>query len=429
MAGTVTFAKLENPTSRARLKRGRGPHWRDLGLKVGISRAHLGYQRWPEDREGRWLLRIYRGGRYSVAPLGQADDAREADADAVLSWEQATAKARAQVGASPVKQHRLTVRKVMALYIEHKERQGQPTRDLISRTDAHIIPALGDKIVADLTSAEIRQWVATLAGSAAMVRSKKDGKQNYKPDQDDDEAVRRRRSSANRVLTMLKAALNHAYDEGHVTSNEAWGRRVKPFAAVDVARVRYLTVAEAKRLINATDPEFRPLVQAALQTGCRYGELIRLEVHDFNGDTGTLAIRKSKSGKARHVVLTDEGAGFFRQATAGRAGNELIFRRTDGAPWKASHQGRPMSESCERAKISPPVGIHQLRHTWASHAVMNGVPLMVVAKNLGHVDTRMVEKHYGHLASSYISDAIRAGAPRFGFKPHNKIATLRTKRQ
>ena len=43
---------------------------------------------------------------------------------------------------------------------------------------------------------------------------------------------------------------------------------------------------------------------------------------------------------------------------------------------------------------------------------MNGVPLLVVAKNLGHADTRMVERHYGHLAPSYIADAIRAGAPK-----------------
>jgi hypothetical protein len=44
---------------------------------------------------------------------------------------------------------------------------------------------------------------------------------------------------------------------------------------------------------------------------------------------------------------------------------------------------------------------------------MNGTPLLVVAKNLGHADTRMVEKHYGHLAPSFIADAIRAGAPRY----------------
>ena len=42
---------------------------------------------------------------------------------------------------------------------------------------------------------------------------------------------------------------------------------------------------------------------------------------------------------------------------------------------------------------------------------------MVVAKNLGHTDTRMVEKHYGHLAPGYVADAIRAGAPKFGIKP------------
>jgi hypothetical protein len=52
------------------------------------------------------------------------------------------------------------------------------------------------------------------------------------------------------------------------------------------------------------------------------------------------------------------------------------------------------------------------------------VPLIVVAKNLGHADTTMVERHYGHLASSYIVDAIRSGAPKFGFEPDRKIATL-----
>ena len=48
----------------------------------------------------------------------------------------------------------------------------------------------------------------------------------------------------------------------------------------------------------------------------------------------------------------------------------------------------------------------------------------VDGREYGHSDTRMVEKHYGHLAPSYIADAIRAGAPRFGFKPDPKLATL-----
>ena len=68
---------------------------------------------------------------------------------------------------------------------------------------------------------------------------------------------------------MLKAALNHAYDEGHVANSNAWGRRLAPFEQVDVARVRYLSVAEAQRLLNACALDFRLLVRAGLETGCR----------------------------------------------------------------------------------------------------------------------------------------------------------------
>ncbi len=165
-------------------------------------------------------------------------------------------------------------------------------------------------------------------------------------------------------------------------------------------------------------------MQAALETGCRYSELTRLEVHDLNRDTATVSIRKSKSGKPRHVILTPEGADFFRQHCAGRDGNEIMFRHDDGTRWNKSEQSRPMNEACEHAKITPRVSFHILRHTWASLAVMAGVPLLVVAKNLGHTDTRMVEKHYGHLAPSYIVDAIRAGAPRFGTVTPSKIVPL-----
>ena len=136
-------------------------------------------------------------------------------------------------------------------------------------------------------------------------------------------------------------------------------------------------------------------------------------MQDFNPDAGTVAIRKSKSGKAHHVVLTDQGADFFRQHCAGRPTSELMFRH-GGAAWKKSEQARPMRAACAHARIKPAVGFHTLRHTWASLTTMAGVPLLVVAKNLGHTDTRMVEKHYGHMAPSFIADAIRRGAPRFG---------------
>jgi integrase len=242
-------------------------------------------------------------------------------------------------------------------------------------------------------------------------------------DKTDHEAIRRRRASANRTLTVLKAALNRAWREGKIPSDETW-RRVEPFEEVNAARVRYLTVPEAKRLLNSCESDFRRLAQAALATGARYGELIGLRASDFNPDSGTVHVRTSKSGKGRHIVLNDEGSALFKSLAAGKARNAVLLSKADGSPWKPAHQARPMTEACKRAKIVPPVSFHILRHTWASLAVMRGGPLMVVARNLGHSDTRMVERHYGHLAPSYVADAIRAAAPNFGMKSERNVVPL-----
>ena len=91
------------------------------------------------------------------------------------------------------------------------------------------------------------------------------------PSPDDEDARRARKATANRILTMLKAALSRAFHADRVSSDAAW-RKVKPFKRVDEAVVRYLTTAEARRLVNACREDFRKLVLAALLTGCRYAE-------------------------------------------------------------------------------------------------------------------------------------------------------------
>src|SRR5262249_24307915 len=222
------------------------------------------------------------------------------------------------------------------------------------------------------------------------------------------------------TVDILTAALPKPFGEGLAPSDQA-GRGIKLFENVPAARVPYLTIAEPQRLINACDPDFRNMVTAALQTGARYSELARLRVHDFNPDSGTISIFKSKSGQARHVPLTEEGAAFFAELCAGRAGADVMLRRANGEPWGASNQTAPMAAACHQAKILPPVGFHALRHSYASHSVMGGAPLVVVAAALGHADTRMVSKHYGHLAQSYVADAIRAAAPRFGLKASSVV--------
>lgn len=224
---------------------------------------------------------------------------------------------------------------------------------------------------------------------------------------------RARQVTANRVLTVLKAALNRARHEGHVDRDDAW-RRVKPFHDVGSAKVRYLSVAECTRLMNACRPDFRRLVQAALLTGCRYGELTRMVCGDYNPDAGALLVRESKSGKPRHVPLTDEGRRFFAQATLGRVGGDILFLRADGKPWGAAHQQRPLQRACEIAKITPAVSFHVLRHTYGSALAMRGVQLQVIAEALGHADTRITSRHYAHLLPSYVADTVRAHLPNFG---------------
>jgi integrase len=420
MARKVRDATLDSRDARRKLKVRGKPYYRALDRGL-----HLGYRRLGGGVAGTWVARHYVGEQsYVVEKIGMADDVSDADGAAVLDFYQAQDKAREHVAADRVGGGPLTVAKAMEAYCDWLDVNRKTGKDARIRADALINPVLGEILVAALTADDIRKWHTDLAKAPPRVRTGEGLKQQYKAiDKRDEDAKRRRKVTANRTLTYLRAALNMAWREGHVASNTAWAR-VRPFEGVTVARVHYLTIAEAQRLINAADPDFRQLVQAALETGARYGELAALRVHDYNADSGTIAVQQSKSGKPRHVVLTDEGAAFFRQLCAGRPGAEIMLAKANGSPWGRADQGAPMRNACERAKITPPIGFHGLRHTWASLAVMAGVPLMVVGRNLGHRDTRMVELHYGHLAPSYIADAIRAGAPRFGFKPDRKIATI-----
>jgi integrase len=429
MARTIVDSNLKDRTARGRLGARRKPYWREIEPNLAVGYRRLKGRKGRPAGPGTWSARHYLGGgRYTVEKIdGVADDFSDANGVTVLDFKQAQDKARAlhlQRHAASEITGPLTVKAALDLHLEHLAGLGQNTLNQKHHASAFIVPALGNVEVAKLTAAQLRRWLHGLAKLPPRVRTKVGAPQQHRLiEAGDAEAVRRRQSSANRILTTLKAALNHAFAEKLAASDVEW-RRVKPFKNVESARVKYLQVAEAKRFLNACDSAFRPLVQAALQTGARYGELCRLKVGDFNADSGTLAIWQSKSGKSRHIILTDEGVAFFSELTAGRASGELMLRRANGGPWKKSRQAEFMAAACARAKIAP-INFHQLRHSWASLAVMAGMPLMVVARNLGHVDTRQVERHYGHLAPSYVVEAVRAHAPRFGFKPGGKLAVLR----
>jgi integrase len=139
-----------------------------------------------------------------------------------------------------------------------------------------------------------------------------------------------------------------------------------------------------------------------------------MKCEDFNTRARVISIPDSKSGKTRHVPVTDQGKEFFKRQKAGRKGSELMFRKKNGEQWGKSHQIRLIKNASKTAKIDPPATFHILRHTYGSGLAMNAVPLQVIAEALGHADTRITNKHYAHLMPSYVADTIRANLPDFG---------------
>ena len=423
MARTIRDAKLETRAARDRLKAaGRKVHFKTLIP----GKLHLGYRRKRKDEPGQWLARHYLGGeRYRVVPLGVADDFQDAGEGAdVLAFAEAQRRALAsKADHDGPSRGAMTVAVAVAEYLAWLKAHRATGEDAELRAAKQILPQLGKVKIADLTTARLNRWRDALAETPALARTKQGDPQNFLREPASPDGRRARRATANRVVTILKAALNKAFNDGRVNDDTEW-RRFKPFKKVSAARPGFLSLAEAGRLINAADRAsgFRDLVHGALETGARYGELCALRVRDFH--RGKVAIHQSKSGKPRDIVLTENGARFFAQLAAGRDGAALMFERPEGGPWRKSMQARPMKEACAAAKIKPAIGFHQLRHTWASHAVMNGMPLMVVARNLGDASTAMVEKHYGHLAASYIDDQVRAAAPQFGAAEPTNVRTL-----
>lgn len=425
MARNVRSGPLESRTSRSKLAARNAPYWCVLSPSLA-----LGYRKGA--RGGAWLARLHDDGtgkRYQEK-IGKADDTLDPDGFSVLSFTQAQAKVREWAAAKSrdlagevLSSGPYTVADAVRDYLDWFDRHRKGTTATHAAVNAFILPALGGVDTRKLTRRRIEAWLHALSDSPARLRTRPGQPQRFRNTSHDPEAPRRRRSTANRVLTILKAALNHALTARRIASDDAW-RHVQRFSEVDAARPRYLSDDEARRLVNACDAGFRPMVQAALLTGMRYGELAALRSADLNRDAGTLQVRASKSGRARYTHLTDEGRDFFVAMAVGKPGDAPLLTRPDGHPWGKSHQHRPILEACMRGSIAPAASFHTLRHTYASRLVMKGVPLFVIATQLGHRDTRMVERHYGHLAPSYIAETVRAAFGTLGIIESGNVVPL-----
>jgi integrase len=423
MGRAVKDAKLDKRDARLKLPARKEPYWRLIS-----EGAHLGYYR--GQRVGKWVARFRKpgaAGGYAKTTLGEADDVCDADGGAILTFRQADDAARAwfeeqaRGGEKPVGP--FTVSAALDEYeADFKTRKGAVPSDLKSRIDEIIKPALGHHEVASLTQKIVGDWHKARAVSPAKLRTRKGAEQQNQRPADDPEALRKRRATANRDLTVLKAALNLAAETRDWLPIAAWAK-VKPFKGVDVAKRRYLNDDEARRLVNASEPEFRPMVRAALLTGGRYGELRHAQVKDYDRQSRTVYLRETKNAEPRPAYLDDDGVQMLEQAVAGKGPQAFVFLRPDGTQWKRSQQLRRMEDAFDRAKIDKTT-FHDLRRSYGARLARAGVPMAVIAEALGHKDERITRKHYAHLAPSYVSETVRAAVAGLGIVEKSNVQPL-----
>ena len=212
---------------------------------------------------------------------------------------------------------------------------------------------------------------------------------------------------ANRTLDVLRQILNTAVAYGHLAINPTRSvtrnPRPKP--------TRFLSRAEVDRLNAALDAhqgrgsgrQQAAIIRLLLLTGCRKGELVHLRWSEVDGDT--LRLMDSKTGP-RTVMLSKRALVIVAQQP--RTQSPYVFPALDDPSQTRSTELSLWRKVRRQARIED-VRLHDLRHTFASHAVMHSVPLPVVSRLLGHSRARMTLRY------AHVSDReIEAAAERIG---------------
>lgn len=214
------------------------------------------------------------------------------------------------------------------------------------------------------------------------------------------------------------AVLSKLYGVAQEWKRVSRAPRTKPLK-VPVPETDFLTFDEAKALsAHAGAYPFGDMILLALHTGLRLGELIGLRVGDVVNDR--IMVRQSivrgrrgtpKSHKPREVPLNRHARAALVPGCAGRSKGEVFILRID-------HRGevtevcvakdeceRELHKACGRAGLRK-IGWHRLRHSFASHLAMRGVPLRTIQELLGHSDIRQTMR-YAHLSPNVAVDAVK----------------------
>ncbi|MEN9368166.1 MAG: hypothetical protein RL489_2524 [Pseudomonadota bacterium] len=214
-------------------------------------------------------------------------------------------------------------------------------------------------------------------------------------------------ATTNRMLTLLSAIFREAIKHDIVTVN--------PVAKIKLAKEksdgqRYMTADEVGRLMAALDADENPVAADALKllllTACRREEILQLKWSAVNLDQGVAKIEHTKNGQVHWVQLSDAAIELLkRQPSKGKS--IYVFPGRDGVDKPINNVRKTLERAQKAAGITEHVHIHTLRHTAASLAVQNGVPLYTVQAMLSHKTARMVQR-YAHLNDATVRSGTQA---------------------
>lgn len=231
-------------------------------------------------------------------------------------------------------------------------------------------------------------------------------------------------ATVNRELSCLKRMYNLAI---------RWKQaKVNPVNQVEFlkeppGRTRYLTIEEAIRLIACCNSSLRPIVITALNTGMRLSEILGLQWKQVHTDTVIepyIELNQTKNNKRRVVPINDELVNVL-EALRGKH-PEYVFIGERGNPLKSVRT--VFEKAVEKAGIVD-FHFHDLRHTFASHFIMQGGDPLALKEILGHHSLKMVER-YTHLAQAHKRKQVNNLSGLFSERhlnaTSNKVADLST---
>jgi integrase len=227
-------------------------------------------------------------------------------------------------------------------------------------------------------------------------------------------SVGRADATVKQVISLIRHVFNKAVE---------WGQweGVNPTKGIKLprlnnARQKFLTYDEAGKLFKALKKQNHQLAYIAtlsLYGGLRLGEVLNLRWVDIDRNNDIIFIRDSKSNESRPIFITEPINNVLDELTPGQP-EEPLFMNRFGKPigWLSKAFGSVVDSTGLNEGITDrrnKVTFHTLRHTYASWAVMSGVPLYVVGKALGHRTLEMTQR-YSHLAPDSQREAFEAVA-------------------